>query len=117
MINNKIFCFFYGLLFISLSLITACQSSKIPNGLSRYYDSDSLMIFATELALENNTYKGCFSDDYNTFYFFRKSESEAHKYIPYQSNFRNGKWTKPIVSSYYNEKYSCNLSTESPGNK
>lgn len=51
--------------------------------------------FAQELALKSNTYKGCFSDDYSTFYFFRHNIPDREDYRIFQSTFSENKWDEP----------------------
>lgn len=87
-------------------LAASCSNYKRANGLTQYENIDSLTIFAPELAVERNTYKGSFSDDYNTFFFFRKKTKDQEKYIPYQSTFEKGQWNAPQVTEYYDEDYS-----------
>ncbi len=87
-------------------LAASCSNYKRANGLTQYENIDSLTIFAPELAMERNTYKGSFSDDYNTFFFFRKKTKDQEKYIPYQSTFEKGQWNVPKVAEYYDEDYS-----------
>lgn len=87
-------------------LVASCTNYKTANGLTKYENIDSLTVFAPELAVARNTYKGSFSDDYNTFFFFRKKAKDQEKYIPYQSTFEKGRWNEPQVAEYYDEDYS-----------
>lgn len=87
-------------------LVASCSNYKTANGLTQYKNMDSLTVFAPELAVERNTYKGSFSDDYNTFFFFRKEKKGQEKYVPYRSTFEKGKWNAPQVAEYYDKHYS-----------
>jgi hypothetical protein len=51
--------------------------------------------FIPELALKGNTYKGCFSSDYSTFYFFRHKTPDNEDYRILQSTFSENKWSDP----------------------
>lgn len=95
------YCMVAGFLLI---LLTNCQETK--HGLSKYDEIDSLTEFAPELSIPDNTFKGSFSDDYNTFYFFRKIAPGVEKYVPYQSTFRDGTWEEAVIPDYYDEEYS-----------
>lgn len=95
--------------------VAGCGNQKTTHELVQYQNIDSLSIFAPELWLENNTYKGSFSDDYKTFFFFRKLTPDQEKYIPYQSTFEGGKWSQPKVAEYYNDSYSSTYQLKVPG--
>ena len=100
---------------ISLLLfVTSCSDIKVVNGLTQFENIDAISDFAPELWLEGNTFKGSFSDDYNTFYFFRKVAPETEEYIPYKSNFVNGKWEAPKIMSYFNEENSYTYQLKVP---
>lgn len=85
------------------------------NSLTGFENETKAALFAPNLAIEGNTYKGCFSDDFNTFYFFRKAAPDVEKYIPYQSVFQNGKWSEPTLAKYYDEKNSYTYQLKIPG--
>ena len=76
---------------------------KANNGLSQYQNLSSVTDFAPELWVKDNTFKGSFSDDFNTFYFFGKVAPTIEKYVPYQSIFVDGKWQEPQKATYYNK--------------
>ena len=58
------------------------------------------MPFAPELTIKGNTYKGCFSDDYAIFYFFRHHVPNREDYRICQSAFKDGKWNKPELINF-----------------
>lgn len=104
------------LLIIAIAFLSfSCQTKESLNSLSSHSEDDSLMVFAPELALKENTYKGSFSDDLNTFYFFRKDTAGNSNFIPYQSNFKDGKWSPAEVVSYYDKQYSYTFQLPIPG--
>lgn len=107
-INAKSIVLFY------LILITSCTSDKRINGLTQYQGFDSVSDFAPELWIKDNTFKGSFSDDYKTFYFFRKIAPDIEKYVPYQSNFSVEKWMEPEIADYYDEKNSYTYQLKVP---
>lgn len=94
------------LFFACLLVFSSCQAQKKQNGISAFKSQTSLTLFAPELALDRNTYKGSFSDDFNTFYFFRKDFSKKDKYLPYITHFKDGRWQKPYLAPYYKEHQS-----------
>lgn len=51
--------------------------------------------FAPELALADNTYKGSFSGDFSSFYFFRHTQPNLEDYRLFESKFKEGKWSEP----------------------
>lgn len=110
--KNKII--FYTLIFFCLA---SCTKNMDSNGLTEFQQIDSVSNFAVELWKEGNTFKGSFSDDYKTFYFFRKKSSGIEIYIPYTSKFVNGTWTKPVIPGYYNPKYSYTYQLKVPHSK
>ncbi|MCK5442627.1 MAG: hypothetical protein KAJ23_12115 [Maribacter sp.] len=91
---------------IFASLILGCETKDSIHGLSAYKNLDSLAVFAPELAVKGNTYKGSFSDDYTHFYYFKKSDSVSEKYIPYQSHFKNNHWNAGTGMPYYDKAQS-----------
>ncbi len=95
--------------------LSSCQRPRPANGLSRYEKGDTLQHFAPKLALKANTYKGSFSDDYNSFYFFRKKDSLTEKYIPYVSRFDQGTWGSPEILPYHDPKQSYTYQLNVPG--
>lgn len=90
----------------SAVLTLSCQTKESAHGLSTYKNLDSVTSFAPELAIKGNTYKGSFSDDFTRFYYFKKSDSVSEKYIPYQSQFKKGKWSPGEIMPYYDESQS-----------
>ena len=102
---------------VSLSLfffITSCSDKKVINALTQFEDVNSISDFAPELWINGNTFKGSFSDDYNTFYFFRKVAPDIEEYIPYQSNFNEGKWEAPEIMKFYNDENSYTYQLKVP---
>lgn len=91
---------------VCIAMLFSCRGQEKANGISAYADSAALAVFAPELAVEGNTYKGSFSDDFNTFYFFRRDSSKKEKYIPYVSHFKDGKWQTPYLSPYFKAEQS-----------
>ncbi|WP_420321145.1 hypothetical protein [Flagellimonas sp.] len=102
------------ILAITLLLFLTNCDDKVKNGLSPFKDLSAVTDFAPELSIEGNTYKGSFSDDYNTFYFFRKKAPETEKYIPFVSHFINGKWSEPTLSDYFDEENSYTYQLKLP---
>ncbi len=107
-------CFAILLLASLFSLVGCIQDTPI-NGLSQYQKLDSVSNFAPNLSIEGTTFKGSFSDDYNTFYFFRKETPGVEKYVPYTSQFENGEWQAPKIAGYYNDTYSYTYQLKVPG--
>ncbi|MEM7084716.1 MAG: hypothetical protein AAF489_00955 [Bacteroidota bacterium] len=103
---------FFSLLLILL--FTECSDKEEINGLSQFENFDSISDFAPELWIKENTFKGSFSDDYNTFYFFRKVAPGIEKYIPYESSFVNGKWEEPKTMTYFNKENSYTYQIKVP---
>ena len=101
-------------LFIFVFLIIGCNQNDPINGITKFKDIDSVSDFASELWIEGNTFKGSFSDDYCTFFFFRKVALEVEKYVPYKSNYINGKWEEPKIMDYYNNKNSYTYQLKVP---
>jgi len=102
------------LLIIGISILSfSCQTKEAVNSLSSHNEDDTLMVFAPELAIEGNTYKGSFSDDLNTFYFFRK-DTIGSNFIPYRSNFNDGKWSPAEIVGYYDKQYSYTYQLKIP---
>jgi len=103
------------LLIIGIALLSfSCQTNDVVNSLSSHNEDDTLTVFAPELALKDNTYKGSFSDDFNTFYFFRKDTAGSTNFIPYQSVFSNGKWGPAVELGYYDKQYSYTYQLKIP---
>ena len=104
------------LIIITITILSfSCQTNETINSLSSHGEDDSLMVFAPELALKGNTYKGSFSDDYNTFYFFRKDTAGSSNFIPYKSDFKDGKWAPAEVMGYFDNQYSYTYQLNVPG--
>ena len=96
----------------TLCLISVgCKEAAEPNSLTAFENTVAVTDFAPALWLERNTYKGSFSDDFNTFYFFRKLAPDTEKYVPYISHFKEGTWQEPIIPDYYekNNSYTYQL--------
>lgn len=74
---------------------------------------DSVHIFAPNLSEEQNTYKGCFSKNYEKFYFFKLING---RYTPYKSIIRNGSWQNPEVLNYLDSTYSYTYQVINPIN-
>ncbi|WP_420603274.1 hypothetical protein [Flagellimonas sp.] len=102
-------------LLIPLVFLTSCADKKVVNGLTPYQNLSMVSDFAPELSVKGNTFKGSFSDDFNTFYFFRKVDPETEKYIPYVSHYLDGKWTDPKVISYFDKDNSYTYQLKIPG--
>lgn len=100
--------------FLYILLSTSCSLGKEYNGLSQYQDRELVSDFASELWIKENTFKGSFSDDYKTFFFFRKVAPDIEKYVPYQSNFIDEKWEKPQIATFYDEKNSYTYQLKVP---
>ena len=81
----------------SLFIYTSCKNEN--KKANAYFDAfetlDSVAVFAPELALKGNTYKGSFSKDYQTFYFFRNETPNQEDYRIYVSKLDKGKWSQP----------------------
>ena len=95
-------------------LIISCNKVKTINGLTNYRGINKVTDFAPELWIKGNTFKGTFSDDYKTFYFFRKVAPETEKYVPYKSSFVNGKWEEPKTMPFFNEENSYTYQLKVP---
>ena len=79
----------------------SCSNASIHDTLFEpYRNSKEPMPFARELTIKGNTYKGCFSDDYAIFYFFRHHVPNREDYRIYQSAFKDGKWNKPELINF-----------------
>ncbi|GJM04577.1 MAG: hypothetical protein DHS20C09_05680 [marine bacterium B5-7] len=103
-----------NLLLICTAVFLGCSKQTNDHGLTDYLNRNTVSDFAPELCLKDNTYKGSFSDDYKTFYFFRKKSPELEKYIPYQSNYINGKWYEAKIPDYYDNKSSYTYQLKIP---
>ena len=95
-------------------LILGCNNGKTVHGISPYEGIEAVSDFAPELWINRNTYKGSFSDDYKTFYFFRKVSPEAEKYVPYQSSYVDGKWDEPKTMAHYEKEHSYTYQVKIP---
>ncbi|HTF31277.1 MAG TPA: hypothetical protein VK625_20615, partial [Flavitalea sp.] len=88
---------FYACIVCMLS----CGDASISNSaFDKYRNNEKPMPFATELSITGNTYKGCFSNDYSIFYFFRHHVPNREDYRIYQSAFTDGKWNKPELINF-----------------
>lgn len=95
------------LLIIAIAFLSfSCQTKESVNSLTSHSEDDSLMVFAPELSLQGNTYKGSFSDDLNTFYFFKKDTTGTSFFIPYKSDFKDGQWSPAEEVGYFDKQYS-----------
>jgi hypothetical protein len=76
----------------------SCHTNKKDkeNILNSYANSLKPQEFAKELWAENDTWKGCFSADYSTFYFFRKESNEGEDYRIYMSELKDDQWEQPV---------------------
>ncbi|MEX0316041.1 MAG: hypothetical protein AB3N18_17815 [Allomuricauda sp.] len=106
-----------ALLLVPLVFLTSCLEKEIENGLTPFKELNSVADFAPELSMEANTFKGSFSDDYNTFYFFRKKAPETEKYIPFVSHYSNGKWSDPTILDYFDEENSYTYQLKVPNKR
>ena len=95
-------------------LITSCNKSKTIDGISKYENISSVSDFASELWIKGNTFKVSFSDDYRTFYFFRKVAPDIEKYVPYKSKYINGKWEEPQIMAFFDKKNSYTYQLKVP---
>jgi hypothetical protein len=84
------------LCFAATIVTLSCNtSSKYEPIFGSYENIKTPTPFAPELALKGNTYKGCFSNDYSTFYFFRHKIPDSEDYRIFQSTFSENKWEEP----------------------
>lgn len=85
-----------GLFIVVIIATLSCDSESSYNSIfSAYENIKKPTPFAPELALKGNTYKGCFSNDYSTFYFFRHNIPDLEDYRIFQSTFSADKWNQP----------------------
>ncbi|HRO48369.1 hypothetical protein [Agriterribacter sp.] len=83
-------------LYACIAGMLSCGNASIHDSLfSKYRDNKEPVPFAPGLAIKGNTYKGCFSNDYATFYFFRHQVPNREDYRIYQSAFTGSKWKEP----------------------
>lgn len=88
-------------LYTCIAGMLSCGNTSIHDSIfSKHRDSKIPMPFAPGLAIKGNTYKGCFSDDYATFYFFRHHVPNREDYRIYQSAFTDGHWNEPELISF-----------------
>jgi hypothetical protein len=107
----------YRCFFIISFLGVSCHQNQIKNGLSKFDHVDSLSVFAPELSLKDNTFKGSFSDDYTSFFFFRKKAPNQEIYIPYTAKFNGTNWETPKKALYYNASHSYTYQLKVPRTK
>ena len=70
--KSQLNCFLnVALIFSSIFFIHA-QDSEKQAVFKSFVDSDSVYVFANELSLPNNTYKGAFSKDFKEFHFLQE---------------------------------------------
>ncbi len=88
-------------LFIWGMLTTSCNSVSTYDPIFASYENiDKPTFFAPELTLKGNVYKGNFSNDYSTFYFFRHNKPDNEDYRIFQSTFLKNKWGEPKEISF-----------------
>ncbi len=87
----KSFAVFIVLAIVSMSCRTVSKYNTIFNN---FENIDRPSLFAQEIALKGNTYKGSFSEDYSTFYFFRHKKPESEDYRIFQTTFLENKWSE-----------------------
>jgi len=82
-------------------VMTSCNKTSTYEAIfSKYEHIDKPMLFIPELTLKENTYKGCFSNDYSTFYFFRHNKPDQEDYRIFQTTFSKNQWTEPKEISF-----------------
>ncbi len=106
----------YGVivLLIGPSIGLSCKDAVETHGLSEFENLSNVSDFMPELWVPDNTYKGSLSDDFKTFYFFRKANQEDEKYIPYISYFDKGKWKEPVIPDYFDKNLSYTYQLKMP---
>ena len=88
-------------LYACVAGILSCGNASLHDTIfSKYRDGKLPMPFAPELAMKGNTYKGCFSKDYASFYFFRHHVPNREDYRIYESAFADGKWNEPELINF-----------------
>ena len=97
-----------------IAFCSSCQHNSTSNGLSQFKNLDSVSDFAPELWIQENSFKGSFSADFNSFYFFRKEAPGVENYIPMVSHFKNGVWQKPTPPDFYDPSYSYTYQLADP---
>jgi hypothetical protein len=86
---------------IWIMLFTSCKPDSTYDSIfSSYENATRPIAFAPELAIKGNAYKGCFSNDYSTFYFFRAIKPESEDFRIYESTFSGKKWQEPKQISF-----------------
>ena len=89
-----------------LLILCACGQPSVRNQLfSSYENIRTPAPFAPALAVKGNTYKGCFSPDYLTFYFFRQVTAGQEDFRIYQSRYTKTGWSDPVQIDF-SETYS-----------
>jgi len=84
-----------------IAILASCNPvSTYDSIFASYENSEKPLPFAPELTLKGNTYKGSFSHDYLTFYFFRYVTPDNEDYRIFQSSFIDNKWAKPKEISF-----------------
>jgi hypothetical protein len=85
-----------GLCFAATTIFLSCNTaSNYDSIFSNFENIKKPALFLPELTLKGNTYKGCFSNDYSTFYFFRHNIPDHEDYRIFQSTFSVNKWSEP----------------------
>lgn len=86
----------FGLFIVVVIAGLSCNSESNTNSIFDSYENIRKPApFVPELALKGNTYKGCFSSNYTTFYFFRHKKPDHEDYRIFQSTFLEDKWGEP----------------------
>ncbi len=91
----KVFKLLGILIVVAIAGLSCNSESKYNSIFDSYENIKEPAPFATALALKGNTYKGCFSSDYTTFYFFRHKKPDQEDYRIFQSTFLKDKWSEP----------------------
>src|SRR5688572_16465394 len=81
-------------------ITTSCRKEHLQENFFSYEHVNEPVNFGPELSLKGNTFKGCFSPDYLTFYFFRHKTPNAEDYGIYESTFMNGHLNEPKEVSF-----------------
>jgi len=82
-------------------MMSSCHSVSTYDRIFASYENTHKPIrFAPELTLKENVYKGSFSNDYSTFYFFRHIKPDNEDYRIFQSTFFENKWGEPKEVSF-----------------
>lgn len=91
-----------GLSLVSFAMILFCQITCAQDSELDF----KIDLLKEKISIDNNTYKGTFSDDFNEFFFFKKDLNKYETYVPYKMEYSNGKWGEPQFPFYYDPKFS-----------